>query len=168
MFLSILLQLSRNLAPSLRTTSYVQESRRWQSFSLFGLSELVCNKNVIHPILLFPLLSYPKLLPLWSVTDRRTTFVTPCSLSSFFSLSARAPPAGATQLGWPNYGVDGRLNKLNVKCGILPEKNNSISVKIEMCVDSTYFPSKLQDNIVPYTLLVKYGTYRKPRGISTS
>jgi hypothetical protein len=41
-------------------------------FSLFSLSELVCTKNVFYPILLFPLLSHPKLLPLWSVTDERT------------------------------------------------------------------------------------------------
>ncbi len=47
--------------------------RRWQTFSLFALSELVCTKNVFYPILLFPLLSHPKLLPLWSVTDRSTT-----------------------------------------------------------------------------------------------
>ena len=37
--------------------------------------------NVFYPILSFPLLSHPKLLPLWSVTDRqkdgRTTFFTP-------------------------------------------------------------------------------------------
>jgi hypothetical protein len=39
-------------------------------YSLFALSELVCTKNVFCPILLFPLLSHPKLLPLWSVTDR--------------------------------------------------------------------------------------------------
>jgi hypothetical protein len=41
------------------------------SFSLFALSELVCTKNVFYPILLFPLLSHPKLLPLWSVPDRQ-------------------------------------------------------------------------------------------------
>ena len=42
------------------------------NFSLFALSELVCTKNVFYPILLFPLLSHPKLLPLWSVPDGRT------------------------------------------------------------------------------------------------
>jgi hypothetical protein len=42
------------------------------SFSLFALSELVCTKNVFYPILLFPLLTHPKLLPLWSVPDGRT------------------------------------------------------------------------------------------------
>ena len=61
------------------TISYVNESRRWQTFSLFALSELVYSlfslselvytKKVFYPIFLFPLLSHPKLLPLWSVTD---------------------------------------------------------------------------------------------------
>jgi hypothetical protein len=32
-----------------------------------------------------------------------------------------ALPAGATLLGWPNYGVDGRLNKLS--------ENNNFDVK---------------------------------------
>jgi hypothetical protein len=86
--------------------------RRWQTFSLFALSELVCTKNAFYPILLFPLLSHPKLLPFWSVTDGQRKFFTPCSLSSFFPHWARgALPAGATLLGWPNYGVEGRLNK---------------------------------------------------------
>jgi hypothetical protein len=117
MFFSILLPLSRNLTPSLRTTSYVHESRRWQTFSLFALSELVCTKNIFYPILLLPLLSHPKLNPFWSIPDGQTNFNTPCSLSSFFfHWACGALPAGATLLGWPNYGValDGRLNK--VKC----------------------------------------------------
>jgi hypothetical protein len=40
----------------------------------------------------YSLLSRPKLLPLWSVPDRRTKFFTPCSLNKgFFLLSARGP-----------------------------------------------------------------------------
>ncbi len=109
MFLSILLPLSWNLTPSLRTTSYVHESRRWQTFSHFALSELVCTKNVFYPILLFPLLSHPKLLPFWSVTDRQTDFNTHFTLTSFFfPLSARGPTrrrnsTGLAELwgGWP-------------------------------------------------------------------
>jgi len=105
MFLSILLPLSRNLTPSLRTTSYVHESQRWRTFSLFALSELVCTKNVFCPILWFPLLIHPKHLPLWSITDRQTDrqrkFFTPCYLSSFFSpLSARGPTYPQAQLYW--------------------------------------------------------------------
>ncbi len=110
MFLSILLPLSQNLTPSLRTTSYVHESRRWQTFSLFALSELVCNKNVIHPILLFPTFSPEASSPLEHYrrtdgrTDGRTTFFTPCSLtSSFFHWACGALPAGATLLGWPRF-----------------------------------------------------------------
>ena len=30
----------------------------------------------------------------------------------FFHWARGALPAGATLLGWPNYGVDGRLNKM--------------------------------------------------------
>jgi hypothetical protein len=45
-------------------------------------------------------------------TEGRTTFFTPCYLSSFFfHWACGALPAGATLLGWPNYGVDGRLNE---------------------------------------------------------
>ena len=83
--------------------------RRWQTFSLFALSELVCTKNVFYPILLFPLLSHPKLIPFWSVTDRQRNLNTPCYLSSFFfPLSARGPTrrrnsTGLAELwgGWP-------------------------------------------------------------------
>ena len=83
--------------------------RRWQTFSLFALSELVCTKNVFYPILLFPLLSHPKLLPLWSVPDRQTNLNTPFTLTSFFCpLSARGPTrrrnsTGLAELwgGWP-------------------------------------------------------------------
>ncbi len=112
MFLSILLPLSWNLTPSLCTILYVHELQRWQTFSLFALSELVCIKKVPYPIH-YSLLIYPKLILLWSVTDGRTdwwtTFFTPCSLSSFFCpLSARGPTRrrNSTRLaklwgGWP-------------------------------------------------------------------
>jgi len=114
MFLSILLPLSQNLTPSLCTTLYVHESRRWQTFSLFALLELVSTKNIFYPILLFSLLSHPKLLPLWSVPDRRTDGRTDNILHPllpkffFFPLSARGPTrrrnsTGLAQLwgGWP-------------------------------------------------------------------
>jgi hypothetical protein len=60
------------------------------------------------------LLSHPKLLPLWSVTDGRTNFNTPCYLSSFFfPLSAQGPTrkrnsTGLAELwgGWPIEQVD--------------------------------------------------------------
>ncbi len=110
MFLSILLPLSRNLTPSLRTTLYIHELRRWQTFSLFALSELVCTKNVIYPILWFLLLIYSKLLPLWSITDRQTDREnsSPPVTQVFFSLSTWGPTCrcnstGLAELwgGWP-------------------------------------------------------------------
>jgi len=65
-----------------RTISYVNELRRWQTFSLFALSELVFpfslselvfSKNVFYPILLFLFYySLYLLLPLWSVPDGQT------------------------------------------------------------------------------------------------
>ena len=105
MILSILLPLSRNLTPSLRTTSYVHESWRWQKKSVSALSELVCTKNVFFPILLFPLLSHPKLLPLWSVTDgqkdRRTdNIIHPPLPKFFFFFTERAGPYPQAQLYW--------------------------------------------------------------------
>jgi hypothetical protein len=106
MFLSILLPLSRNLTPSFCTTSYVHESRRWHTFSLFALSELVCTKKVPYPIH-YSLLIYPKLILLWSLPDRQTEkFVHPLFPNSFFhwargALYSQAQPywAGRTE-GW--------------------------------------------------------------------
>jgi hypothetical protein len=110
------------LTPSLyRTISYVNESRRWQTFSLFALSELVyslfalselvCTKNVFYPILLFPTFSPQASSPLERSRqkDRGTDFFTPRYLSSFFfPLSARGPTrrrnsTGLAELwgGWP-------------------------------------------------------------------
>ena len=107
--------------------------RRWQTFSLFALSELVCTKNVFYPILLFPLLSHPKLLPLWSVPDGQRNLNTPCYLSSFFFHWARgALPAGATLLGWPNYGVDGRLNKEVGLGSESPTKDRRVRFAVDM------------------------------------
>ncbi len=113
MFLSILPPLSRNLTPSLRTTLYVHESRRWQTVSLFELSELVCTKNVFYPILLFPIFSTQASSPLersgW--TDRGTDFFTPCYLSSFFSpLSAWGPTRRRNSTGqaelWGGWSIE--------------------------------------------------------------
>ena len=124
MFLSISLPLSRNLIPSLyRTISYVNESRRWQTFSLFALSELVyslfalselvCTKNVFYPILLFPTFSpqASSLLERYGRTDGQISTHPDTLLLFFFHWARGALPAGTTLLGWPNYGVDGRLNK---------------------------------------------------------
>jgi hypothetical protein len=81
------------------------------SFFLFELSEFVCTKNVFYPILLFPLLSHPKLLPLWSVPDGQHSSPPVTYFFFYWHWARGALPAGATLLGWPNYGVDGRLNK---------------------------------------------------------
>ena len=81
------------------------------SFSLFALSELVCTKKVPYPIH-YSLLIYPKLILLWSVTDRRTDKVLhplfPTPNSFFPPLSARGPTrrrkfTGLAELrgGWP-------------------------------------------------------------------
>jgi hypothetical protein len=119
MFLSISLPLSLNLTPSLsyhivrkriaKVTDFLSFCPFGISIFQFSLSELVCTKYVFYPILLFPLLSHPKLLPLWSVTDGQRKFFTPCYLSSFFfPLSARGPTrrrnsTGLAELwgGWP-------------------------------------------------------------------
>jgi len=76
--------------------------RRWQTFSLFALSELVCTKNVFYPILLFPLLSHPKLLPLWSVPDGQKDgqiSTPPITLVLFFPTECAGPYPQA-QLYW--------------------------------------------------------------------
>jgi len=72
--------------------------QRWQTLSLFSLSELVCTKNVFYPIVLFPLLSHPKLLPLWSIMDREIS--TPISPSLLSFSTERAGPYPHAQLYW--------------------------------------------------------------------
>ncbi len=76
------------------------------NFFPFALSKL---------LVLFPLLSHPKLLPLWSITDgqkdgQHSSPLVPLVL--LFSLSARGPTYRRNSTGLPNYGVDGRLNKV--------------------------------------------------------
>ena len=84
--------------------------RRWQTVSLFELSELVCTKNVFYPILWFPTYLPQASSPLERSrqTEGQRKFFTPCYLSSFFSLSARGPTrrrnsTGLAELwgGWP-------------------------------------------------------------------
>jgi len=103
MFLSILLPLSRNLTPSLRTTSYVHKSRRWQTFSLFALSKLVCTKKYFS-VFYYSLLIYPKLIPFWSVTDKQRKtdreISTPLSPLLLFFSTERAGPYPQAQLYW--------------------------------------------------------------------
>ena len=113
-FLSILLPLSRNLTSSLRTTSYVQESRRWQTFSLFALSELVCTNNYFTLFCYSLYFLTPSFFPFWAFrTDGQISTPPDTLLLFFFHWARGALPAGATLLGWPNYGVDGRLNEQN-------------------------------------------------------
>jgi hypothetical protein len=66
------------------------------------LLELVCTKNVFYPILLFPLLSHPNpnLLPLWSVTDRRTDNILHPLFPKFFFFTERVGPYPQAQLYW--------------------------------------------------------------------
>jgi len=67
----------------------------------FSLSELVCTKNVFYPILLFPLLSHPKLLPLWSIPDGQTdNILHPLFPKLFFFSTERAGPYPQAQLYW--------------------------------------------------------------------
>ncbi len=83
-------------------------------FCTIGIS--MYQKRIL-PYFIIPYLFTPCWFPFGAFqtdrqTDGRTAFFTPCYLSSFFFHWARgALPAGATLLGWPNYGVDGRLNK---------------------------------------------------------
>ncbi len=143
--------------------------RRWQTFSLFALLELVCAKKCylkIWHLLFVPHCTYTNregdnlFLPFCTIgiskyqkstvpytlfltylpqaysplersrlTDWRRNFLfTPCSLILFFSHWAHgALPAGATLLGWPNWGVDGQLNKLQ------KEKNRLFFVQHSTC-----------------------------------
>jgi hypothetical protein len=70
----------------------------------------------ILPYFIIPYFLTPSFFPFGALrTDRRTDkFQHPLLPKFFFFSTERAGPyipAGATLLGWPNYGVDGRLNK---------------------------------------------------------
>jgi hypothetical protein len=109
-FFSILLPLSRNLTPSLCTIPHhACTNREGDSLFLpFCTIGIVYTKNVLYPILLFPLLSHPKLLPLWSVPDGQKILHPLLPKYFFFPLSARGPTrrrnsTGLAELwgGWP-------------------------------------------------------------------
>ena len=101
MFLSILLPLSQKLTPSLCTTSYVHESRRWQTFSLFALSELVCTKNVFTLFYYSLYFLTPSFFPFKpSQTDRRTDNILHSLLPKLFYPTERAGPYPQAQLYW--------------------------------------------------------------------
>ena len=76
--------------------TWIAKVTNFLPFCTIGISMY---QTCISLYLLFPLLSHPKLLPLWSITDRRmdgrtdgrTTFFTPCYLSSFFSTERAGP-----------------------------------------------------------------------------
>ncbi len=107
MSLSILLPLSQNLTPSLCTTLYVHTSQRWQTFSLFALSESVYTEKYLT--LYYSLLIYPKRILLWSVTDGLTDWLTekilhPLLPNSFFSIE-RMGPYPEAQLCWAGWTV---------------------------------------------------------------
>ena len=78
-------------------------------------------QKIILPYFIIPYLftQAGSLLERSRQTDRQRKFFTPCLPKFFFPpLSARGPTrsAGTTLLlGWPNYGVDGRLNKFRNK-----------------------------------------------------
>ena len=96
--------------------------RRWQTFSLFALLELVCSKNVFHPILLFPTNLPQASSPLECYG--RTTFFTPCSQVLFFSLAARGPTCRRNSIGlaklWGGWPIKQVVRKKLTEISILP------------------------------------------------
>ena len=73
--------------------------RRWQTSSLFALSELVCTKNVFYPILLFPTFSPQASSPL-SHHRRTDNILHPLLPKFFFFSTERAGPYPQAQLYW--------------------------------------------------------------------
>jgi len=86
------------------------------SFCPFGISIFTIGINMyqkrILPYFIIPYFLTPSFFPFGALqTEGQRNFNTPCYLISFFfPLSARGPTHSATLLGWPNYGVAGRLN----------------------------------------------------------
>ena len=130
MFLSISLPLSRNLTPSLsyHIISYVNQIAKvtvFLSFCPFGISifpfltiGISMYQKRILPYFIIPSTFSPQASSPLERSGQTEKILHPLLPKFFFSLWAHgALPAGATLLGWPNYGVDGRLNKeeLNLK-----------------------------------------------------
>ena len=85
----------------------------------FLISELVCTKKVFYPILWFPTYSpqADSLLERYRRTDGQRKFFTPIVLFFHWACGPYCiVPTGATLLGWPNYGVDGRLTSSIAAC----------------------------------------------------
>ena len=117
MFLSISLPLSRNLTPSLSyhiVRKRIAEVTDFLSFCPFGITIFpfltIGVPKTYFTLFYYSLLSHPKLLPLWSVTDGRTDNILhpPLPKFFFFPLSARGPTrrrnsTGLAELwgGWP-------------------------------------------------------------------
>jgi len=96
--------------PSRRRPAVEVEAVQWAP-----LGPIMYQKSILpYSILLFP--TYSPQADSLLERSRQTDFNTPFTLTSFFFHWARgALPAGATLLGWPNYGVDGRLNEKSVE-----------------------------------------------------
>jgi len=74
--------------------------RRWQTFSHFALSELVCTKNVFYPILWFPTFSPQASSPLERYRQKDREISTPPNTLLLFFSTERAGPYPQAQLYW--------------------------------------------------------------------
>jgi hypothetical protein len=122
MFLSISLPLSRNLTPSLLYHNIVRKRivkvTDFLSFCPFGISifpfltiGISMYQKRILPHIIIPSTFLPQAYSLLERSRQTDKFQHPPLPYFFFFSTERAGPylpAGATLLGWPNYGVDGR------------------------------------------------------------
>ena len=139
MFLSISLPLSRNLTPSLSyhiVRKRIAKVTDFLSLFPFGISifpfltiGISMYQKPILPYFIIPYFLIPSFFPFGELqTEGRTTFFTPFF---FFSPEPGALPAGAPLLGWPNYGVDGRLNEFNANYETGPNRH---AVTLHTCI----------------------------------
>jgi hypothetical protein len=98
-FLSILLPLSRNLTPSLRTTSYVHESRRWQTVPLSCTIGISMYQKHILPYVIIPSTFSPQASSPLSHHRQTEKILHPLLPKLFFS-TERAGPYPQAQLYW--------------------------------------------------------------------
>ena len=91
---------------------YVDINAKVTNFFPFCTIGISMYQKRILPYIIIPYFLTPSFFPFGAFqTDKsQHTFVP--YFFFFFHWARGALPAGATRLGWPNYGVDGRLNKL--------------------------------------------------------
>jgi len=92
---------------------YVDTNAKVTNFFPFWTIGISMYQNNMLPYFIITSTFSPQASSFFPFGAFQTDFNTPCYLiHSFFHWAGGALPAGATLLGWPNYGVDGRVGSI--------------------------------------------------------